>query len=133
MTDDSWENTPFPEYTEQQIAEIIKRSPVVDVARELGIQVADRGDGTFASRCPWCREPHFAIDQAEGKWNCHACAEGGRDVVVLVCKMRDLWRADAIQWLEHRMASRPAPAVPARLKSEEPPYNVQGTAPENTL
>ena len=124
MTDNSWENTPFPEYTEQQIAEIIQRSPVVDVAREFGIQVTDRGDGTFAGYCPWCREPHFAIDQAEGKWNCHACAEGGRDVIILVCKMRDLWRADAIQWLEQRLKGEetvgdgvlgvePGPADPA--------------------
>ncbi|GHE33311.1 hypothetical protein GCM10017673_40310 [Streptosporangium violaceochromogenes] len=132
MTGDDWETTPFPEFTEQQVAAIVKRSPVADVIGEH-TSITAQADGTFAGVCPFCsglRSLH-AVPET-GRWQCYSCLECG-DVIVFICKMRDLWRADAIQWLEHRMASRSAPAVPARLKSEEPPYNVQGTAPENTL
>ncbi|MER5420370.1 CHC2 zinc finger domain-containing protein [Streptosporangium roseum] len=103
MTDNEWETTSFPQYTDQQEAEIIRRSPIVDVARDLGITVADRGDGNFTGVCPWCQPSDFVIYSDEGNWICYGCSESGRDVLILVCKVRELWRADAIQWLEQRL------------------------------
>ncbi|GHE32001.1 hypothetical protein GCM10017673_38460 [Streptosporangium violaceochromogenes] len=101
--------TPTPPYTEQQEAEIIDGTSTVEVAGELGIPVEHRGNGQFAGTCPWCRSTDFVIYGAQGNWTCHRCAESGRDALVLVCKVLDLWRADAVQWLAQRPARHSAP------------------------
>jgi hypothetical protein len=95
-----WENEPFPDYTEDQIAEIVRRSPTTDVAADLGINPRDPHTGRSA--CPWCRAAAFTI-HPDGSWTCYACAEAGRNAVILVCKMRGLWRPDAVRWLEDRL------------------------------
>lgn len=101
MTDDEWATTPFPEYTDEQEAAILKRSPVADVIREHAAITA-QPDGTFAGVCPFCSDPHaLTVDPKTGRWQCSACLETG-DVMVFICKFYGLWRADAIQWLERR-------------------------------
>lgn len=104
MTDREWENTPFPEYSDEQIAEIVKRSPVAEIVAEH-TSITVQASGNFVGVCPFCSSPHsLQVTPKDGRWQCFDCLECG-DVIVFVCKMRDLWRADAIQWLERR-ASR---------------------------
>lgn len=102
MTEDNWASTPFPQFTPPQEAEIVRHSPIVEVARDLGIETTEQDDGTFAGQCPWCRAPRLSISPSDGHWTCTACAEGGRDVIVLVAKMQELWRPDALHWLATR-------------------------------
>ncbi|WP_068922163.1 hypothetical protein [Planobispora rosea] len=103
MTDEEWATTPFPEYTDEQAADIIRRSLTVDIAHDLGIETTEGEDGTRTGQCPWCRSPRFTIYPDGGNWTCYGCAESGRDSMVLVAKVRELWRADALQWLERRL------------------------------
>jgi DNA primase len=102
MNESEWESTPFPRFTDQQEAEIVRHSPIVEVAQALGIATTDQGDGTHRGACPWCRSPAFYINLSSQGFVCHSCAEQGRDVIVLTCKMRELWRPDALQWLAQR-------------------------------
>lgn len=100
---DDWASRPFPVYDEDEIARIVAASPTVEVARDLGIEIArPDGDGAIGW-CPWCRVQRFQI-LGDGAWRCDGCTEQGRDVIVLVAKVKDLWRPDAIQWLDWRQS-----------------------------
>jgi hypothetical protein len=100
---DDWATSPFPTFTPEQIAEIVAASPTAEVAADLGIEIARTVEGGTLAWCPWCRVQRFLILPG-GSWRCDGCTEQGRDVIVLVAKMRDLWRADAVAWLDWRLS-----------------------------
>jgi DNA primase len=75
----------------------VKRIPIGEVARRLGIQVRGR-----SARCPYPQHtdhnPSFQLYPDENRCWCHRCGAGG-SVIDLVSLTRDLSTGDAIRWL----------------------------------
>lgn len=101
MDNDEWASAPFPRYTPAQEAEIVRRSPVVDVLRD-STTLTEQADGTHRGACPFCsRQDAFQVLPAEGRWRCAVCLETG-DAMIFISKYRGLWRADAFKFLADR-------------------------------
>jgi len=95
--------TPLLNHSEAEEADIIRRSPTADVAADLGIVLDSRGDGTYLGVCPWCGERKFHV-RANQTWTCEGCWEGGKDALVLVAKVKDFVRREAVAWLAWRLS-----------------------------
>lgn len=95
--------SPLLNIGEAEAADIVRRSPTAQVARDIGIAVDAAGDGTFTGVCPWCRQREFLV-RANQTWTCYGCLEAGRDALVLVAKVKDFVRREAVAWLAWRLS-----------------------------
>ena len=100
MNHDEWTSAPFPQFTDAQVAEVTKQSPVAEVIAEY-TPFAEKPDGSFAGTCPFCRSESLTADPESGRWMCLHCLEAG-SVVVFISKVLELWWPDAVKFLADR-------------------------------
>lgn len=100
MDNDEWTSAPFPQFTDAQVAEVTRHSPVAEVIAEH-TPFAKKQDGTYAGTCPFCRADMLRADPESGRWMCLHCLEAG-SVIVFISKVRELWWPDAVKFLADR-------------------------------
>jgi DNA primase len=93
--------------SDHDIARVRDASPLADLVREHGIELADADNGNLKGLCPFHGEkvPSFHITPPRGPmasfWHCFGCVEGG-DVITFVRKLERLSWVEAIEALAKR-------------------------------
>jgi len=95
-----------------ELIERIKQEvPIVDLAREYGIELEARGKDLFG-RCPWHEdsEPSFSVTPGKNLWNCLAGCGGG-DNIQLVMRCEKISFRQAAEKLLSRLGLAPQAAI----------------------
>jgi hypothetical protein len=88
-----------PSETWERRVEEARNRPLLDVARDLGMEPKKAGR-EHVERCPFHEDktPSLNINPGKGVWHCFSCLEGG-DGIALVRAVRRLGFKEAVEWL----------------------------------
>ena len=90
--------------SETEIKRIELSNPILHVAMELGFKFRGNVTACFRSeRHPGAEASTLYFDVPRNRFFCTSCTDVGGGVIDLLCQSRGWERAQAIEWLTHRV------------------------------